>query len=92
MRSDVKPIGARGAGPVFRFLSSSGLLRSGLPILLSLVVLPNFIWPNYKFVERDDGGFHYRDYKGSPYDQLRTGDPRIDQIECPPSQRPFCGG
>ena len=73
--------------------SHCGLARSVLPVAVSLLVLPGlYWWPAYEYVERNDSGFHYRDWKGSPYDQIRTGDPRIDQITCPPSIRPHCGG
>ena len=66
-------------------------LRAAIPVAVSLFVLPGVFWPNYEYVERNDGGFHYRDYRGSPYDQVKTPDPAINQITCPPPQRPYCG-
>jgi hypothetical protein len=78
--------------PVSRFpFGPTGFLRSSLPLAVSLFVLPGIFWPAYEFIERNDSGFHYRDYKGSPYDQMRVPDEGINQIQCPPSQRPYCG-
>lgn len=71
--------------------SSRVAWRKALPVVLSVLVVPGVFWPNYQFIERNDGGFHYRDYRGSPYDQARTPDEGINQITCPPPQRPICG-
>ncbi|MEC9343708.1 MAG: hypothetical protein VYD64_07655 [Pseudomonadota bacterium] len=67
------------------------VLRMALPAMVSLFVLPGVFWPSYQYVERNDGGFRYRDFKGSPYDQIRVPDEGINQIQCPPPQRPYCG-
>lgn len=68
----------------------TGRLASGVIAAAAMAALS--ACTSSEFIPRDDSGFRYLDYKGSPYDQTRTPYPGINQIQCPPPSRPICGG
>jgi len=76
------------------FILGTVTRRAANPLLalaLAASFLPGVTWQNGQFVQRNDGGFTYQDFPGSPLDQRRVPNEAINQIQCPPPARPRCG-
>jgi hypothetical protein len=66
--------------------------RIGVAVAAMLLALSACSSTTSNFIPRNDGGFKYNDFRGSPFDQISVPNPAINQIQCPPPSRPTCGG